>query len=1063
MNQRFSFFLKLSVLCAIGLFSFENSTEAADTKPVKTIRFNRDIRPILSDNCFHCHGPAEKSREAELRLDVEESAFANRDGSTAVVPGDLKNSQLWERVSTTDADLIMPPHDSNKKLTAKQIETLKLWIEQGANWEGHWAFVTPEVPAVPEVKQQDKVRNPIDAFIFSRLQQEGLSPSPEASRETLIRRLSFDLTGLPPSPKQIDAFLNDKSPGAYEKLVDRLLVSKHYGERMTLAWLDASRYGDTSVFHADGPRDMWPWRNWVINAYNSNMPFSQFTIEQLGGDLIESATVDQQTASGFHRNHGTTDEGGAIAEEYRVEYVVDRVKTTGTVWLGLTMECAQCHQHKFDPISQKEYYQFYAFFNQSTDAGMQTRKGNAQPLIDIPNLEGEKQAVELEKQVVALNTKIENRSSAVTSEFQAWLKEATEKNAGKAQTPGNMLAHFLLDEKKGKQISDAIDAKRKGTVKGKANWVDGKLSGGLRFDGATFVDCGDIADFERTDKFSYGGWVYFDKNTSGAPIARMDDKNGFRGYDLYIAGDKVAVHIINSYPSNALKVTTKTPIKKEQWHHVFATYDGSSKAAGIKIYVDGKQQEWNIEQNSLKSTIRTKKTLYLGSRNPGSRFRGVLDDMRIYDRQLTAVEVATLAGTDPITPILATSADKRTKEQVATLRSHYLTSFDIPYQQLNKLRSNLKSKIAELTKPLSTVMIMKEMAQPRMTYILERGHYGSPRNEEEIKPGTPAALPPMPAGAAKNRLGLAQWLTDPKHPLTARVAVNRYWAMIFGTGIVKTVEDFGSQGDWPSHPELLDWLATDFANNGWNVKRTLKQIVMSATYRQSSRITPELYEADPNNRLLARGPRFRLQGDFIRDQALAVAGLLVPTIGGPGVKPYQPPGLWNEVSLNGGLRFKQDSGEKLYRRSMYTYWKRSAPPPSMMLFDAPSREKCLIQRSRTNTPLQALLTLNDTQFVEAARMMAERVMKEGGNSPESRIRYGYRLVTAHDPQSSVVQILLDTYQTELATFQKDEKRTTELLTVGEFPRDEKLNAAETAGWTVVSSMLLNLDETLTKN
>ncbi len=1037
------------------------SVVAAEPIPQK-IEFNRDIRPILSDNCFHCHGPAKNYREGDLRLDVAAGAFGEREGAVAVVPKDLDASDLWARVSSTDEELVMPPVDSSKTLTPREVQLLKLWIEQGAPWQSHWSFEPLRKPPVPDVAAAPP-RQPIDVFVEARAAQAGLGPAPPADRETLIRRVTFDLTGLPPTLAEIDAFVSDKSVDAYETVVDRLLASEHYGERMALAWLDAARYGDTSVFHADGPRDMWPWRNWVIRAYNNNMPFNQFTIEQIGGDLIPSATVDQKTASGFNRNHGTTDEGGVIAEEYRVEYVVDRVKTTSTVWLGMTLECGQCHEHKYDPFDQKEYYQLYAFFNQTSDGGMQTRNGNAQPVINIPNLVGEQKAKALDARIAAIDEEFKQRIESSEPAFRAWLDGASAKAAadGTSLLPGNMLAHFPLDETKGRKVANLVADTQPGKVNGKPQWTEGKYNGAFQADGKNFVDLGNVGDFERTDKFSYGAWLYIDGDSTGAPLARMDSGNGHRGYDLYITARRPTVHIINTWPGDALKVNCEQQIPAKEWHHVFVTYDGSSKTAGIKIYVDGKEQKWKVEQDRLKNSIRTDKTLYLGRRNPGAPFKGLVDDVRVYPRMLTQAEVQSLAGQDPIGPLLATPAAERTAEQIATLKNHYLNSQDKPYQELTAEQTKLKAETTTLRKPLSTVMVMQEMPKPRMTYVLDRGHYGSPRKDEVINAETPAFLPPMKEGLPKNRLGLAKWIVDDENPLTARVAVNRYWQMLFGNGIVETPDDFGSQGQWPSHPELLDWLAKDFVESGWNVKRMLKQIVMSNTYRQSSRITKEKYAADSNNRLLSRGPRFRLQGEFLRDNALAVSGLLVNQVGGPSVKPYQPPGLWFEVSLS-GARFKQDAGDKLYRRSMYTYWKRSAPAPSMRIFDAPTREKCVIKRQRTNTPLQALVTLNDPQFVEAARFLAERMMKEGGATPQERIEYAYRLATSRRPRPAVASVLLEAYQQELTVFKKESERAETLLAVGDRKRDATLDAAEHAAWTIVASMILNLDETITR-
>jgi hypothetical protein len=1018
------------------------------------LSFSRDIRPILSANCYFCHGPDEKHLEAELRLDQEA-------GVATAFSGGLDENEGWQRIISQDPDQQMPPPDSHRKLKPIEIQRLKTWIEQGAEWEGHWAFISPSRPAVPSVKQQAWVRNPIDAFILARLEAMGLTPSPPADAERLLRRIHFDLLGLPPSNNELDAFLQDGRPDAYERAVDRLLASKHFGERMALIWMDAARYGDSSVFHADGPRFMWPWRDWVINSYNENKPFDQFTLEQLAGDLIPNATIDQQIATGFNRNNATTDEGGAIAEEYRVEYVVDRVKTTSMVWMGLSLECAQCHNHKYDPITQEEYYRFFAFFNQASDPGMQTRKGNQSPTVDVFDPAIQMEAARLKQELAVLQQNREKRAVAVEPDFVAWAVEASRDVGEVAFDPQDMILHFPLDDAKGKKAKEVVGDNRQGTIQGKPTWTKGKLAGAFRGDGSNYINAGQVADFERTDSFSYGAWIKPKGNAKGAVLARMNNNNAFRGYDLLCSSGHVEVHIVSKWPENAIKVRTKTKLAADTWQHVFATYNGSSKAAGITIYFDGKPQEWVIQQDGLTETIRTKVPLYIGSRNSDSRLKGDIDDVRVYRRELSEAEVAGVSGSDPVAPILSIAVDQRTEDQVKTLRQHFLATIDKPTQQLSKQITGVSARLAEAVKPISTVMVMKDVPKPRITYVLDRGNYASPLKDRPVEPGILSIMPPLPEGAEANRLGLAKWLIQPSHPLTARVAVNRYWHTLFGIGLVKTLEDYGAQGDPPSHPALLDWLAVDFVENGWDIKRTLKQIVMSATYRQSSRVTPAQLQRDPENRMLARGSRFRLAGEMIRDNALAAAGLLQTTIGGPSVKPYQPSGLWNEVSLNGGLRFIQDHGEKLYRRSMYTYWKRSSPAPSMTIFDAPTREKCTLRRSRTNTPLQALVTLNDPQFLEAARVLAQRAMIER-DTLDDQIVLAFRAAAGVKPRSSVLEILKEAYEEELAIFQGDLSRAEKLLAIGESPRDTKLDLASHAAMTIVTSMILNLDETLTR-
>jgi hypothetical protein len=833
---------------------------------------------------------------------------------------------------------------------------------------------------------------------------------------------------------------------------------------MAVMWLDAARYGDTSVHHADGPRDMWAWRDRVVQAYNENMPFDRFSILQLAGDLVPEASVDQKILAGFNRNNGTTDEGGAIAEEYRVEYAVDRVKTTSTVWLGLTMECGQCHEHKYDPISQEDYYRFYAFFNVSADGGMQTRKGNAQPILEVPDPEKQEKLPEVQEKLAATKKRLESRRTAAREAYAQWLaaKEKEVAENPEATTPAGMSVHVAFDEGQGKEVSNAVNTEQKGKINGKAEWVTGRSGQALKLNGSTYVDLGDLARFERTDQVSYGGWVKIPKNGSGALLARMDNNNAFRGFDCLISGGKIAPHIIHQWPNNAIKVQTKKALKPNQWQHVMVTYDGSSKAAGVKIYVNGEPWEWNVQQDSLKDTIITEKSLLVGSRHPDSRLKGEVDDVRFYPRLLSETEVKQLAGADPLLPILQLAADERSDEQQQTLYDYYLNNVDDEFQQLTAQVNSLQSQVTELNKPLTTVMIMSNMEKPRDTFILSRGHYASP-TDQKVEAGTPAALPPLPEDFPRNRLGLAKWLFQPEHPLTARVAVNRYWQMLFGKGLVVTPEDFGSQGEYPTHPELLDWLAVDFRENSWDIKRALKQMVMSHTYRQTSRVTPEVLQRDPENRWLARGPRFRLQGEFIRDQALAVSGLLIDNMGGPGVKPYQPPGLWAEVGLGGNPKFVQDHNDKLYRRSLYTYWKRSAPPPNMQIFDAPTREKCTINRPRTNTPLQALVMLNDVQFVEASRHLAARMMQAGGETPAERLEQGMLLTVARPPSDSEASVLTQLYEAGLQKYRDDPEAAKQLLSQGESKNPDGLDPAEHAAWTIVASTILNLDETLTRN
>lgn len=1021
--------------------------------------FNRDIRPILSDNCFLCHGPAASTRAAELRLDKRDPAIA----ANAILPGKADQSELVGRIFSDDSDAIMPPPDSNKKLTPQQKETLKRWIQEGAEYQQHWSFVTPG-------KQPKSQAESIDQFVAQKLKPHSLTSTPPADPETLIRRVTFDLNGIPPTPAEVEQFKNDINDrgidSAYQALVDRLLGKNAYGERMALAWLDAARYGDSSVMHADGPRDMWPWRDWVINAYNANMPFDQFTMEQIAGDLIPNATVEQKIASGFNRNHATSDEGGAFDEELRVEYVVDRVKTTSTVWMGLTIECSQCHDHKYDPISQEEYYQFFAYFNNTTDPGMQTRNGNQSPTVRVISAELRSQLETLQASIATSKKQLGERRVVAEPEFLEWVNQASRKaNESSATTePTGLTQWYPLDETTGNELANSVSGAVAKKEQGKLQTVDRSGTNALDLNGKTqFVSNEKTIEIKNDQPFSFAAWIKTDGKSSGAVFSRMDVPQAYRGYDMWVQGRNIGAHIINTWPSNALKAVSEDQLKINTWQHVVITYDGSQKTQGVKIHIDGKLSANSVEADTLNGTIETSIAFKIGSRSQGANWRGGVDDIRIYDHALSTKEIGSFPG-NPIDFLISIPESERQPAQVNTLRKHFFSTID---QDSISISTQLAKATAEQkalnAKPL-TSMVMEDNPTDKMrtTYILDRGQYDSPKKDNPVNAGVPAALPPLPENAPANRLGLAQWLTQPGHPLTARVAVNRYWMMLFGHGLVRTPGDFGAQGMPPTHPDLLDWLAVEFVDSDWDVKHLLKLIVMSGTYRQSSQRSPLQQQQDPENLLLSYSPRFRLQGEFIRDQALFVSGLLTDQAGGPSVKPYQPPNIWNEVSLNGGLRYRQDKGENLYRKSMYTYWKRSAPMPNMMIFDSPSREKCVIQRARTNTPLQALVTLNDPQFVEAARKLAERIIAD---TPETlaRIDLAYQLCTsrkANPREHAIIEKLLEDQRKRFSDSPENAKK---LLMVGESPPAASITEIDLAAWSVICQMILNLDETLTRN
>jgi hypothetical protein len=1029
------------------------------------VNYNRDIRPILSDTCYKCHGPDEAERKADLRLNIEEGAIAKRDGGAAVVRGKSQESVLYQRISSTDPDTRMPPVDSGKSLTAEQIELIKRWIDQGAEWQGHWSFIKPQRRELPATQHEAMVYNAIDPFILARAVLSGLQPSAEAAKEELIRRVTLDLTGLPPAIPEVDAFLADDSPEAYEKVVDRLLKSSRYGEHMARYWLDAARYGDTHGLHLDNKRQIWPYRDWLIHAFNDNLPFDKFTVWQIAGDLLPNATLEQKVATGFGRCNVTTSEGGSIAEEYRVRYAIDRVETTATVWMGLTAGCAVCHDHKFDPLSQAEFYKMYAYFYNFAEREMD---GNALlppgPLLDAPTKEQETQLASLDKQLAGLNAQIAKRRIDTTGDLAMWEANVKAGNEKLPQAPSDMSVYVPLDDGSGSEAVDLAAKNRKGKIHGNAKWASGKHGGALEFDGKTHVELGDVAGFERTDKFSYGAWIRPTNNGASTVLSRMDDAQNFRGYDMYLGSDKVFIHIIHSWDKNAIRLNTKAGLKKDEWQHVMMTYDGSSKAEGVKVFVNGKKVEMQITHNSLSGTIKTAKPLAIGRRTPGAPMQGAIDEVRIYPRLLSDAEVAIVAGANPIAEIVAIASDERTEQQTELLHEYFLSANDEAYKKLKQQVAESNGQISAIKAAIPKTMVMGDRPNKTPVYRLVRGQYDKPDKSTELQPNVPAILTSLPAGTAANRLALANWLVSRDHPLTARVTINRYWQQIFGTGIVKTTEDFGSQGEWPSHPALLDWLAVEFMESGWDLKHMMKLMVMSRTYRQSTVATPEHLARDKENRLLSRGPRFRLDAEVVRDNALFLGGLLGDKIGGPSVRPYQPDGLWKAVGYSGSntVKFQQDHGDSLYRRSMYIFWKRTAPPPTMQIFDAPSREYCVVRRERTNTPAAALVLMNDIQFVEAARRFAERTIRDGGEATEARITWAFRAATSRTPDSDEMHVLTNIFMAANKRYDDDKEAAAKLISLGESPRDESISASELAAWTIVASTIMNLDETITK-
>ena len=1035
------------------LLALAGRSDAAPASSVP-VDFNRDIRPIFSENCYTCHGPDKEKRKAGLRLDLKEGAFSKLDsGDFALVPGQPAQSQLLKVISLPpDHDDHMPPRKTGKQLTPAQVDTLRRWIEQGAKWADHWAYVPPERPAVPKASHS-KARNlnPIDAFIRARLEREGLSPGKEADRYTLIRRVTLDLTGLPPTLAEVDDFIADPSPNAYEKVVDRLLASPHYGERLALAWLDQARYADTSGYHFDGFRQMHLWRDWVIDSFNRNQPFDQFSIEQLAGDLIPNATIEQKIASGFHRNVMTTDEGGVDPEEYLTKYQVDRVSTTAQVWLGTTLGCAECHDHKYDPISTREFYQFYAFFNSIPEKGLDgTRVRNPAPVLKVPSSDQGSRLLRYLDRIPAAEKTLADREAELPKAQEGWEK-ALSKDDVKEPKLDALLVKFDFD--------NSFPTSTKPT-----NIALGKIGQALHLRGTNdpLAEAGQVVRLESTNAFSYGAWIKLNGKT-GAVLSKMEEGPGYRGFDLLIQDGKAEVHLVSKFPDDALKVLTKDALPTNVWQHLLVTYDGSKKAAGARIYVDGKSRPLDTPIDKLSASIATDAPLLIGARTKAYPFAGAIDEVRFHSRVLKPDEAAALAAHGQLLATQTPAAD-RTAEQKTDLKKFFRESRAIEFIAARARLDQLQKEKKELLDAIPDTMVMDEMEKPRDTFVLMRGNYQS--KGEKVTPGTPGCWPPLPKDQPANRLTLARWLMSTNNPLPARVTVNRYWAMLFGTGLVKTANDFGSQGDRPSHPELLDWLASEFMassssalrSSPWDVKHLLRLLVTSATYRQSAAVTPQKLERDPDNRLLSRGPRLRLEAELVRDNALAISGLLNAKIGGPSIKPYQPPGIWEGTDH----KYEPSKGADLYRRGMYVFWKRAAHYPSFQTFDAPSRETCTLLRPRTSTPLQSLVTMNDPVYVEASRALAARVLTEGGATLSQQLTYALRLTLARPPLKKELAILEKTWRWQHDYFAKDRQAATNLLAIGESPRPKKLDAVALAAMTGVANVLLNLSETITK-
>ncbi len=1014
------------------------------TKEVAKVDFNRDVRPILAENCFACHGQDEKQRKAKLRLDTRAGATAElADTFHAIVPGKPDDSMMLDRLAATVDSQKMPPPKTGKSLTPQQVALLRKWIEQGANYSVHWAFVKPERPALPEAKNKAWVKNPIDAFILARLEHEGLQPSPEADKPTLIRRVTLDLTGLPPTSEEVDAFIADNTADAYEKVVDHLLKSPRYGEHMARYWLDGARYGDTHGLHLDNYREIWPYRDWVVRSYNANQPYSQFVLEQLAGDLLPEPTNDQLVATGFNRCHVTTSEGGSIDEEVYVRNVLDRVDTTGTVFFGLTVGCARCHDHKFDPVKQKDYYQLFAFFN-NLDGPAQDGNANLPgPIVKVATPEQREALAKLEGRVAEQRKRIAEAVAKVDYKPDDDPKESEEVKRAE---------YVWFDD----DLPPGAKPSADGGVNGQWNWVTKPAP----------VFSGNRASTRTAEGLSQH---FFDQANPGLQIGEGDVLFSY----VYLDPAKPPKEIM-------LQWNTGQWLHRAYWGDNAIDWGKDKSTERMHLGALPKPGEWTrLEVPAAKVGITPGMvvngwaftqfggTVYWdksGSVTKTPQGDQKFDTLSAWVRTQRALGAKSLPANIQVAVKL--EADKRSDQQKKELRDYFVEhAYAKAREQLAPMEAELKKiekEREQLDKQMPGSLIFKERADVKPAYILKRGEYDQHGDKVERK--TPAFLPPLPDDLPRNRLGLAKWLLSPDQPLTARVEVNRLWQQVFGTGIVKTAEDFGVQGEVPSHPELLDFLAVQFREDGWDVKKMMKRLVTSATYRQSAKISKDRLAKDPANRLLSRGPRFRLDAEVLRDLALAVSGLLVEKMGGPAVKPPQPAGLWEAVAYVGSNtgKFSADTGhEKVHRRTLYTFLKRTSPPPEMSILDAPSRESCVVRRERTNTPLQALMMLNDPQYVEAARVLAERAMKNSEDA-QTRIAFMFKLATARKPDAKETQELLTAYSDFLKKYSGDAKAAQQLIAVGETKADPKLNTGELAAWTMIANLILNLDEVINK-
>ena len=1062
-------------LSLLSVTAFSAPPRSASDK----VDFQRQVRPILSENCFLCHGPDGGTRMAGLRLDTNEGAFSKRSSGTTIVPGDPEASLFYQRITHQNEVLRMPPVHSKRELTVEQIDVLRRWIEAGASWDQHWSFETLERPEPPQVDKASGVRNPLDRFILERLEQEGLAPAPEADKRTLARRVALDLTGLPPDPGVLETFLSDTSASAYEKLVDKLLKSKHWGEHRSRYWLDAARYGDTHGLHVDNYREIWPYRDWVIQAFNRNQPFDQFTVEQLAGDLLPDPTLDQRVATGFHRSNVTTNEAGLIPAEYEAIYAKDRADTTGLVWLGLTVGCATCHDHKFDPISQKDFYSMTAFFRNTTQYVMDGNVADSAPIVVVPRASDRDHWRELEKKADDVKGRREKVSAAAEGKFETWLKSGAHRSL---KTPLDESSEILTLS----LASEARAARRDGLnaieFSGDVKLGEGPEEGqpALHFNDQSWAELPNL-ELDARKPFSIALWFLQPLNTGNVVVMSQTDPDDHkRGWSIDIGARRPKFKMfgdnVEATAAQSKLEVGAGPLEELQagtWNRLAVSYDGSGERAGLNYYLNGEMVPTLGSEyfTSLEGNILTGQPLLLGKQTSksGDGYEesyftgGAIADLRVFDRAISLDEARLVSLWPVLSRARGRTSLELSKEQREALRFYFLNLKDSDYRELLVEQREIELEQREIRRRGAVTHVMQERAeQMPSAHILNRGLYDQPG--EEVEASTPETLPRMPAAFPRNRLGLARWLVDDSNPLTARVTVNRFWQQVFGSGIVRTSDDFGSQGEPPTHPELLDWLAVEFRESGWDVKDFFRIMVTSSTYRQSSETTEAKAEKDADNHLLSRGPRFRMDGEMVRDYALAASGLLVRKIGGPSVKPYQPEGVWESVAMtiSNTRHYKQDAGDKLYRRSMYTFWKRAAPPASMNIFNAPTREHSTVRRERTNTPLQALVTMNDPQFVEAARHLAQKAMREAGDDFDRQLDYLSTRLLARDFGEKERAVARRTYEGFVDYYGEHGQDAEKLLSTGESAPDEALPAVESAALTMVANQIINLDEVLNK-